>query len=633
MSASARDRGGWVAAVCRCKQVLSARPAQPAPALRRSLGFLDLVGFGLGCTIGAGIFVSLGVAAKLTGVRSLFLSFVVAAFGCLGSGLAYAEMSTRIPTAGSAYSYVYAVFGEFAALQTGGLIVLGNIVSAAAVARSFTTKKKPRDQKEPSSARPIDVGLVEKELAFPWVFDQSVYTRAGADTGLSLSGISFLLILALGMLNLRGVPAAFNGVVQVFNIAIVLFFVFCGAGLAAWHPLGAEASLPVSGVTGGSGAVVGGPGSAAKTSPEADSEMPARPGIVHVIGLNALKGGRGKSTSPEKKGAAIEMKKGGIPASVLRADGGGNRGKKPRRNSSASRNELGNEKKLWATASAQKMNLRNKELTAQDGGFRSSEPFFRNGFRGVLRGASLVFFAFLGFDMVTTLAEESVNPAKTVPRAIVYTIFASCGLYVAVSLVFSAMVLDTHANVDTKAPLAHAFRLRGAPSAVTSLISLGAIGNTLSTVLACIVANPRILYRMAQDGLIPARFGVQLVQNGCGSGTRTESGGGGGFSTTKGEEIGMAKEVEAVLEEQAPVPRFAILFSTCVAAVFGGFLEFELLADFVSLGALVGFTLVAAGAIELRYKLDRVLVTARMVVLQTEEEEVVARSGELVVER
>ena len=85
------------------------------PALVRSLSLFDLVGFGLGCTVGAGIFVSLGSAAKLTGVNSLFLSFVVAALGCCGSGLAYAEMATRVQDAGSAYSYVYRVFGELAA--------------------------------------------------------------------------------------------------------------------------------------------------------------------------------------------------------------------------------------------------------------------------------------------------------------------------------------------------------------------------------------------------------------------------------------------------------------------------------------------------------------------------------------
>ena len=59
-------------------------------------------------------------------------------------------------------------------------------------------------------------------------------------------------------------------------------------------------------------------------------------------------------------------------------------------------------------------------------------------------------------------------------------------------------------NVESKAPLSSAFHLRNAPRWISSLVALGAIGNTLSTVLACIVANPRILFRMAKDGLRPA---------------------------------------------------------------------------------------------------------------------------------
>lgn len=127
-----------------------------------------------------------------------------------------------------------------------------------------------------------------------------------------------------------------------------------------------------------------------------------------------------------------------------------------------------------------------------------------HGLRGILRGASLVFFAFLGFDMITTLAEEAVAPQRTVPSSIMITIFVSCSLYVAVSLVFAGLAGTTD-QVDRRAPLVHAFRQHKAPSIVPTLIAVGAMGNTLSTVLACIVANPRILYRMALDGLVPPR--------------------------------------------------------------------------------------------------------------------------------
>ncbi|CAD7933647.1 unnamed protein product [Amoebophrya sp. A120] len=588
--------------------------------LKRTLTLFDLVGFGLGCTIGAGIFVSLGVAAKLTGVKSVFLSFVVAALGCLGSGLSYAEMATRIPTAGSAYSYVYAVFGEYAAFQTGGLIVLGNIVSTAAVARSFTNylKRLLVDTllEAPSSAprssyvapggsqrttSPTMVGQTTGTPAitskssknfvehYPWLFDHPVSTTDGYDTGLSLSLISCLLILILGVINLKGVPAAFNGVVQIFNIGIVFFFICAGALLCFTHPLvdstgstsaGREAVVPTTSTmnVGGRPTTSGSiPSATPASSSYHNFNLPASAARYREDKNESRSKGTNKNSgeSDRVEGSMLPKEKPmpkspkDLPGRKLRKLllGRGPAKINSRREQSASSAPL-------QPSATRKISSSTRETAKPQ---PEEEPFLKNGFRGVLRGASLVFFAFLGFDMVTTLAEEAINPNRVIPNAIVLTIFVSCTLYVSVSLVFASMV-QTNENVDTKAPLAHAFRLRGAPQVITSVISVGALGNTLSTVLACIVANPRILYRMAEDGLIPGKFGLR-------------SGGANGDSNTD--------------ENEGTVPRFAVIFSTVIAAVFGGFLEFELLADFVSLGALVGFTLVAAGAVELRFRFER----------------------------
>ncbi|CAD7974233.1 unnamed protein product [Amoebophrya sp. A25] len=377
--------------------------------LQKVLTLFDLVGFGLGCTIGAGIFVSLGVAAKLTGVRSLFLSFLLAAMACLGSGLSYAEMSTRVPGAGSAYAYVYAVFGELAAFQTGALIILGNVVSAAAVSRSFTNYFK---------RLLLDLGvIVESRDPSAW-FEKAVLDGSDNPTFFSLSGISCLLVISLGALNLRGVPTAFNGVLQSFNVSIVVFFVVVGFGLSFGTGTTADGGSPRDAVL-------------------LDAED-------------------GAASSTKQQNVVV------IPAEPSR---------------------------IQPSASSPR-SLTTTSVHSPD----EDESFLLNGPRGVLRGASLVFFAFLGFDMVTTLAEETLEPSKMVPRAIILTIAASCTLYVAVSVVFASLVLET-GNVDTKAPLASAFLFRSAPTALTSLVSLGAIGNTLSTVLASVVANPRVLYR------------------------------------------------------------------------------------------------------------------------------------------
>lgn len=107
--------------------------SQDRPTLRRSLGVWNLTSLGIGCTIGAGIFVLTGTAASYAG-PAVTLAFVLAAVACLCSALCYAELASMIPVSGSAYTYAYATMGEFVAWVVGWNLVLEYLLSVSTVA-------------------------------------------------------------------------------------------------------------------------------------------------------------------------------------------------------------------------------------------------------------------------------------------------------------------------------------------------------------------------------------------------------------------------------------------------------------------------------------------------------------------
>lgn len=109
-----------------------------AAKLTRGLGTLDLILAGVGCTVGAGIFVMTGSQAATHAGPAVALSFAFAALACLFAGLCFAELATVIPVAGSAYSYTYATLGEIVAWLVGWNLILEYMISGSAVAVGFS---------------------------------------------------------------------------------------------------------------------------------------------------------------------------------------------------------------------------------------------------------------------------------------------------------------------------------------------------------------------------------------------------------------------------------------------------------------------------------------------------------------
>ena len=115
------------------KKPVAAQDRQPEE-LRRELGGFQLILLGIGCTVGAGIFVVTGTTAALHAGPAIVFSFLLSGFGCLCAGLCYAEFASMIPEAGSAYSYAYATIGEFVAWIIGWDLILEYLFGAATVA-------------------------------------------------------------------------------------------------------------------------------------------------------------------------------------------------------------------------------------------------------------------------------------------------------------------------------------------------------------------------------------------------------------------------------------------------------------------------------------------------------------------
>src|SRR5262245_66381 len=122
---------------------------------------------------------------------------------------------------------------------------------------------------------------------------------------------------------------------------------------------------------------------------------------------------------------------------------------------------------------------------------------------GMLAGAATIFFAYIGFDAVSTQAEEARNPHRDVPIGLMVSLLICTILYIAVAAVLTGMVPYDKINVD--APVSDAFRQVGLPWA-QFLISLGALTGITSVLLVLMLSQPRVLLAMARDGLVPSSF-------------------------------------------------------------------------------------------------------------------------------
>jgi APA family basic amino acid/polyamine antiporter len=130
-------------------------------------------------------------------------------------------------------------------------------------------------------------------------------------------------------------------------------------------------------------------------------------------------------------------------------------------------------------------------------------PFAPFGWSGVMKGAAVIFFAYIGFDAVSTAAEEVIDPNRDLPIGILASLFVCTVLYIVVAAVLTGMV-PAH-MIDLKAPLASAFVIRGL-NVIAWIVSAGAVAGLSSVLLVLLLGQSRIFYAISRDGLLPAAF-------------------------------------------------------------------------------------------------------------------------------
>jgi len=376
-------------------------------SLRKTLSVWDLIGYGVGCTVGAGIYTLIYDGAQAAG-PAVVLSFVLGAVACAFTALAYSEFASRIPVAGSAYTFAYYSIGELLAWVLGWNLTLEYGISAAAIARGW--------------ANYVYAILNSMGLDAPWL---NSIELGGEYIASPLAALCIILCSLLLIIGARE-SALVNNVMTSINVLVILFVVFYGA--------------------------------------------------TFVDSAN------------------------------------------------------------WT-------------------------PFAPHGMVGIVKGSSVVFFSYLGFDMVSSLAEETRKPQVHMPIGIIASLVISAALYVSVGLIVTGM--QQYETLDKLAPLSKAFEGVGQGWAAT-IISVGCVVGSSTAAFTCLMGQPRIFFAMARDGLLFRVFGLISMR----------------FQT----------------------PMWGTLISGTMVSAMAFVFPLSLLANMISIGTLLAFMVVNTSVLVLRYR-------------------------------
>lgn len=321
--------------------------------LNKTLGAFDLTMLGVGAVVGAGIFILPGQIASITAGPGIIISFIIAGLACCLAALCYSEFASKLPIAGSAYTYSYHVFGEGIAWILGWSLLLEYGLAVAAVASGWAAYVKSL--------------LAGFSLHIPTAISGSY----NPDQGTYFDLLAFIIIIVIGILLSLGIKEStrVNNIMVLIKVAVVVLFI--------------------------------------------------------VVGVFYVK--------PDN----------------------------------------------WT-------------------------PFLPFGFSGVITGASMVFFAYIGFDAVSTASEEVKNPQRNMPIGIIASLAICTLLYILLSGVLTGIV--PYADLEgVSAPVAFALQAIG-QNWFAGLLSLGAIVGMTTVILVMSYGGTRLLFAMGRDGLLPESF-------------------------------------------------------------------------------------------------------------------------------
>jgi amino acid transporter len=411
-------------------------------SLNRVFTVKDLTFMGIVAIIGAGIFSTIGTAAFNGGPGIAFL-FIITAITCRFSALCYAEFASRVPIAGSAYTYAYVSFGELIAWIIGWALILenaiGNIVVAISWSGYFNNLLMGLGIHLPgwlltdplSAAKDYQeaIAFTTKDQPLPQHLTTAIDTWTNAPVFLGkhilMNLPAFIIVVLITILAYVGIKESKKSTnfMVIFKIIVIIF--------------------------------------------------------VIVLGFFYVK-----------------------PAN-------------------------------WS-------------------------PFLPNGFGGVLAGVSAVFYAYIGFDAISTTAEECKNPQRDLPRGMIYSLIICTVLYILIALVLTGMVHYSELKVND--PLAFVFSKINLPW-VSYIISISAVVATTSVMLVFQLGQPRIWMSMSRDGLLPKKF--------------------------------------AQIHPKFHTPAFSTIITGFLVAIPALILPSSLMTDLTSIGTLFAFVLVCFGVLVL----------------------------------
>lgn len=411
-------------------------------SLKKILTVKDLTSMGIAAVIGAGVFSTIGTAA-FNGGPAISMLFVITAITCGFSALCYAEFASRVPIAGSAYTYAYVSFGELIAWIIGWALILeyaiGNIVVAISWSGYFNNLLE-------------GLGL---HLA-PWLTADAATAK-----GAYLQAQDAIA---------QGTPLtpSLQFAKDAWENAPVVFGYHFFINLPAFFIVAIIATLTYVGI----------------------KESKATTNFLVVFKLAVI---------------------------VLII--------------------------VMGFFFVQPNNW---------------SPFMPNGFEGVLRGVSAVFYAYIGFDAISTTAEECKNPQRDLPRGMIYSLVICTVLYIFIAFVLTGMVPFTELRVAD--PLAFVFERVG-QEWISYIVSVSAVIATTSVLLVFQLGQPRIWMSMSRDGLLPRAFGK--------------------------------------IHPRFQTPWFSTLVTGFMVAIPAMFMQMGLMTDLTSIGTLFAFVIVSAGVLML----------------------------------
>jgi amino acid transporter len=524
--------------------------------LRRILGPVGLTSLGVGAIIGAGIFVMTGREAANVAGPGILISFAIAGVACALAAFCYAEFAAMAPVAGSAYTYAYATLGELIAWIIGWDLILEYAMSGATVASAWTEYFN-------------EFMYTVFKWKVPDFLSNDPFTKAGCVMNLPavliLAVITVILVLGIR-------ESAFSNTLLVLvKVGVVIFVIVIGVGYvnpANWTDIPyQERRTPEEALI---------PDAAEVQVKEVEKQKgEAADNRINQLTDQAVAAYKLDRIAVVRK--ELQEKNLLTPAEDSRLAALETAARK------AAPNDSADKKAVAAIIEAAKKEAPAKDvenwgmlgmfgfkdaLVSVDNATRTNfTPF---GLSGLMLGASIVFFAFIGFDSISTHSEEAIRPQRDVPFGILASLVVCTVLYILVSGVITGMT--PYPDIDPKAAVASAFRQRGEAEggnkllhASSALIAAGGLAGMTSVLLITFLSQARIFLAMARDGLLPhGLFGS--------------------------------------IHEKFRTPHVSTMVTGAFTALIAAFTPIQDLEKMVNIGTLFAFTVVSAAVLLLRIR-------------------------------